>query len=114
MVDGRISRSPCTTTHPLAVNDKAVTEAAMRALRADLRSVRGSRSLLIGFLHLPLSGGEPYRVPPAVGPGVCLREAGPWHLLAVAGRGLAGVSVHPRHVLPLVVCQLDPAGLSVA
>ncbi|GAA2393071.1 hypothetical protein GCM10010255_23750 [Streptomyces coeruleofuscus] len=45
----------------------------MRALRADLRSVRGSRSLLIGFLHLPLSGGEPYRLPPAVGRGwVCL------------------------------------------
>src|ERR671922_82366 len=59
--EGSTSRSPCTTTQPLAVNDKAVTEAAISALRSSLRSLRGPRSLLIRFLHLPLPGGEPYR-----------------------------------------------------
>src|SRR4051794_3718504 len=58
---GSTSRSPCTTTQPLAVNDNAVTEAAISTLRSSLRSLRGPRSLLIRCLHLPLPGGEPYR-----------------------------------------------------
>src|SRR5438309_1491308 len=61
VVAGRTSRSPCTTTQPPAVNDKAVTVAAISTLRSSLRSLRGPRSLLIRCLHLPLPGGEPYR-----------------------------------------------------
>src|SRR3954468_16342721 len=67
VVAGRTSRAPWTTTQPLAVKDNAVTEAATRALRSSLRfrpglrGLRGLRSLLISYLHLPLPGGEPYR-----------------------------------------------------